>query len=402
MKTNRLHKLTTAAFLLFSFTSYAQGIGSEGTILEPQPPRLPVSGAVNTAETRQSSTDDNRFEVDRICYIASEDGLTCEVANQGSDTPYTGDVVIPEKVSIFGKTMTVTGVANYAILACRELTTLKFPESVTKLGKYAFYACGLTDINIPNSITEIPAYAFNRCNQLTNVSFGNKITKIGYAAFASCSSLKAVDIPNSVAVIDTMAFSDCSSLATLTIPETTTTILMGAFQRCPALTEVTLPSGMTEVSPHLFNGCTGLTELNLPESITKLGEVAFRNCSGLTSVTIPSSVTEVGSLLFSGCTGLTSVISKKTIPPVKNTMIFDQEVYNEAVLIVPTGSVTAYKSTKPWTWFKHIEGRDVTAISDVTVDDNKPDVIYDLQGRRLNAPKPGLNIINGKKVFIGK
>lgn len=33
-------------------------------------------------------------------------------------------------------------------------------------------------------------------------------------------------------------------------------------------------------------------------------------------------------------------------------------------------------------------------------DSKEQDVIYDLLGRRLDAPKPGLNIINGKKVFI--
>lgn len=40
--------------------------------------------------------------------------------------------------------------------------------------------------------------------------------------------------------------------------------------------------------------------------------------------------------------------------------------------------------------------------TDVTFINEEPgkDVIYDLLGHRLDAPKPGLNIINGKKVFI--
>lgn len=36
----------------------------------------------------------------------------------------------------------------------------------------------------------------------------------------------------------------------------------------------------------------------------------------------------------------------------------------------------------------------------MTVIDDKPDVIYDLLGRRLDAPQKGINIINGKKVVI--
>ena len=44
---------------------------------------------------------------------------------------------------------------------------------------------------------------------------------------------------------------------------------------------------------------------------------------------------------------------------------------------------------------------DVTEITQVD-DSNMPVVIYNLQGIRIKAPQPGLNIINGKKVFIKK
>ena len=42
------------------------------------------------------------------------------------------------------------------------------------------------------------------------------------------------------------------------------------------------------------------------------------------------------------------------------------------------------------------------AVSNVEVitDEVKKDVIYDLLGRRLDAPQKGINIINGKKVII--
>lgn len=40
------------------------------------------------------------------------------------------------------------------------------------------------------------------------------------------------------------------------------------------------------------------------------------------------------------------------------------------------------------------------AIEEITSPTNEPDVIFDLQGRRLSAPVKGLNIINGKKILI--
>jgi hypothetical protein len=44
---------------------------------------------------------------------------------------------------------------------------------------------------------------------------------------------------------------------------------------------------------------------------------------------------------------------------------------------------------------------DITEITQ-TSSNNAPIVIYNLQGIRLKAPQPGLNIINGKKVYIKK
>ncbi len=41
-----------------------------------------------------------------------------------------------------------------------------------------------------------------------------------------------------------------------------------------------------------------------------------------------------------------------------------------------------------------------TAIEEITVDAEKVQGIYDLQGRRLSAPVKGINIINGKKVLV--
>ncbi len=41
-----------------------------------------------------------------------------------------------------------------------------------------------------------------------------------------------------------------------------------------------------------------------------------------------------------------------------------------------------------------------SSIEEITRPSNEPDMIFDLQGRRLTAPTKGINIINGKKVWI--
>lgn len=47
-----------------------------------------------------------------------------------------------------------------------------------------------------------------------------------------------------------------------------------------------------------------------------------------------------------------------------------------------------------------VDGSKGTGIAGITTDATAPAVIYSLDGRRLSAPVKGINIINGKKVFV--
>ena len=44
--------------------------------------------------------------------------------------------------------------------------------------------------------------------------------------------------------------------------------------------------------------------------------------------------------------------------------------------------------------------KDPTGITDIKAGDDTESLIYDLFGRRLNQPRKGINIINGKKVVV--
>ena len=43
---------------------------------------------------------------------------------------------------------------------CSELKSINFPDSVLKIGPYAFYECCLRDVVVPDSVVEIGEYAF--------------------------------------------------------------------------------------------------------------------------------------------------------------------------------------------------------------------------------------------------
>ncbi len=310
-------------------------------------------------------------EIDGVWYNLIPKGEAAEVTSNPSGEKYSGDIVIPDKVTYDGvefnvlkiadgifadsKDLTsisflngITEISSKMLYGCTGLISVKIPDTVTKISDYAFYNCrsltsvdipnsvitigqnvfaecqSLESIVIPNSVTSIANDAFYNCRSLTSVSIPSSITSIGSDVFLGCNSLTSVTIPNSVISIGSYAFSGCNSLASVTIPSSVTSIGSNAFAECNSLDSVfisdlsawfgikfsTIQSNPLYFAHHLFLNDEEVKDLVIPESVTSVANDVFRNFSGLTSVTFPNSVKSIASSAFSGCSGLTSV----TIP----------------------------------------------------------------------------------------
>ena len=145
-------------------------------------------------------------------------------------------------------------------------------------------------------------------------------------------------------------------IKTVTIGDGITSIGDYAFYSCRGMTELTLPSSVTRIGNSAFEGCSGLTELTLPNSVMSIGRSAFGGCSGLTELTLPNSVTSIGGYAFAYCSGLSKITSLAEIPPVCGYGVFDGVNKTNCELIVPKGSVAAYKQAYGWNGFSNIRG----------------------------------------------
>ena len=180
-----------------------------------------------------------------------------------------------------------------------------------------------------------------------------------------------------------------------------TSIGESAFYECTGLTSITIPNSITSMGESAFYH--SVTSITIPNSVTMIGNAAFAGCSVLTSITIPNSVTSIGK------NALYEVSLSTIISQIENPFAIDGDIsspigvftvytLNHATLYVPEGTIDKYKTTYGWRNFKNIVEGIPSGIKGILLDNDKDSPIYDINGRRLEDPQRGINIINGKKV----
>ena len=313
-------------------------------------------------------------EVDGIFYNLNIYNKTATVTYKGDSSDsyydeYSGDIVIPENVTVDGTVYTVTSLGVNCFSRCSDLTSITIPNTVTSLGWSCFYNCsGLTSVTIPNSVTSLGFYCFYGCSSLTSITIPNSVTSLGDYCFYDCSSLTSITIPNSVTSLGDWCFSYCSGLTSITIPNSVTSLGFYCFTWCSGLTSITIPNSVTRLGGYCFAGCNGLESIvvaaenpvydsrdncnaiiktstnqmiagcknsQIPNTVTSLGEGCFCGCSSLTSITIPNSVTRLGSSCFGGCSGLESIVVEADNP------VYDSRENCNAIIESSTNTMIA-------------------------------------------------------------
>ena len=145
----------------------------------------------------------------------------------------------------------------------------------------------------------------------------------------------------------------CDNLQSVTLPESLEEIDIRAFQLCKSLNNLNLPTGLDSIGNQAFQACFSLTAISIPNSVKKIGWSAFLGDSVLTKVSIGSGVEELSPMAFSECNLDTVIVMRENPLYIYSTVFYNVDL-NNIVLMVPTGSVEAYREADVWKDFKEI------------------------------------------------
>ncbi|WP_302813256.1 BspA family leucine-rich repeat surface protein [Leyella stercorea] len=289
------------------------------------------------------------------------------------------------------KTQNVTNM-GYMFATCSALTSLDLSnfntQNVIDMG-FMFAQCqNLTSLNLSNfdtrNVTNMRAM-FNVCTGLTSLDLSafktHNVTDM-CAMFALCTGLSSLDL----STFDTHNVTNMGSMFTSSIALTSLNVskfntekvtnMMGMFERCSNLTSLDVSNFNTQNVTDMwgmFSYCSGLKSLDLSnfdtQNVTDM-RYMFTSCVNLATIYasdkfVTTACSEDGEM-FSDCKKLVGAVP------------YDPNRIGKEMANYTTGYFT-YKAA--------------SGIDAVSTTDNIAAEYYDVNGRRLNAPQKGINIV---------
>ena len=271
----------------------------------------------------------------------------------------------------------IESASDRLVQAC---VTTKIPEGVKVIGRNAFKGVEKESIEIPSSVVEIENGVFFGCGLRGTLVIPGSVKSIGKYAFTACRGIDSLVVEEGCEKIGTSAFSLCSSLRHVELPSTLKELGTGSdyvlvFDGCSLLEEIELPNEnpsyycngdviIEKSTLAVVAGCgLGHCQINkhLGEySPKKISKGAFWGMQYLTALWLPGTIEEIEEGAFDDCPAIEFIYCANEIPPLldKNFGLVNSSwhlpVQERAVLIVPEGSLDAYRNALGWKEFKHI------------------------------------------------
>ena len=196
-------------------------------------------------------------------------------------------------------------------------------------GDYMFFQCNLKTIKFPLTVTKL----------------GKEICSHLYSSDNHKGTFTSITIPLGVTVIGDNAFAWNQNLASIEIPNTVKEIGGNIIYRCEALTTINIPNSVEKMSCAFFFA-TGLQYIHLPENskYTKIESSTFYGCEALKSLTIPVNITTIDWYAIQN-SALEEFHFKSNTPPYMSTTMSGQYDFpKNCKIYVPQGCYNTYKT----------------------------------------------------------
>ncbi len=300
-------------------------------------------------------------------YVSPQSDNTTTNPNQDASgkyyADYNDDYYNLESVTL---PRTITRIGGNAFYMCAGLQSIKttgnnteghFPDSLQKIGQYAFSFTAITTIDLPKSVVHLGnanqlCNPFSGCMALTSISMasggtkfksvGNYLTdntgtKIVVSPHGSTSS--NVTIPDGIVTLGEQSFHGTRCIETLTIPTSLKNIGAGCFdgiyygetnmdhgngnldstpknpfhrgeytdkgvypRRKTKLTTITVAggaaSGLQTIGDCAFLYCQRFNGIDFPNVLTDIGSFAFYHCDASNNYYIPDTLITIGEQAF--------------------------------------------------------------------------------------------------------
>lgn len=287
----------------------------------------------------------------------------------------------------------ITEIAESAFGWAPCLESVSLPNTLTKIGEWAFQMAGIGDevvmqsITIPSSVVEIGEGAFSEwtsdqkiileykegckpiaCGsnwrgnavveangrQITGISipaegtYGDNITwKVDEAAgVLTFSGTGAMHKQPVGTTYDKSIYPWWSWLGTDSavkkvvfaegITSISTLVLSNA-----AVSEVELPASLREIGEQAFASCTAKTFL-IKDGLTTIGNSAFRSCTSVEKIVLPASVTNIGATAFTGWKNTQTIQLRTTEAQAKRDITFGSSWSGSAKVVYDLGLDTTW------------------------------------------------------------
>ena len=234
--------------------------------------------------------------------------------------------------------ITKVGSASFWCCAIEEIS---FPETLTVIGRNAFYSCyRLKTINLPESLVTIEDGAFCACERASGVNMGKNVKSIGNAAFMGV-DVKQITLPASLESINTQSFDNTTleeyildagnpyykvidgvlfsadgkkllsvpvgkNTDTYQIPDGVEIIGDSSFVGVKNIKQVSIPASVTTVESWVFQN-SSLESLVIPDTVTQIGYGIAMGSESLRTAVIGNGITELPYKTFEECTSLESI-----------------------------------------------------------------------------------------------